>query len=512
MIRGTYKPEIIFLSFAIAYLGSYLAITICEQYRQCRIDLVDSRHIPVHGYLIVMAICLGGVGIWCMHFIGMFAVTAHDGSGKRVHIRFDIGFTILSMVLAVVFTLLGFYISSLDVVFTKTKKQIVELFVEDAGGLSMKDIRHFTHFQMLLMMATHFPSKLLYGGICTGSGLVLAHYVGMTAMRFPGEIVWDTGLIAASIIVAILASTVAFWILFRLLVLYSNKENLRLACAFCMACAVSGMHYIGMVAARMEFHSEHSAPEAALGTTSATSAFAGALIFAASVSFLVLVLALSDMRYSVHRLGVELSHADEAMMTLPVISVSSCAAAAQRYLAKRRASKVCMSVLNQPNTYEHDLEAMAHAHEAQEDSTHSFTARLSRSISHSAFAQSLSNTFHLSSHAISKVPFSASGGSSPVHPHSFHSTHANSPSRHSSQPHSPVKPKKASRFRDIDGTMFIPRVIRRKPSSDSLPDNDSHEIQHMITPRAEVYSRDTSDVNAFNGSDKELTLFINTEV
>lgn len=426
-----------------------------------------------------------------------------DENGKPVHIRFDIGYTILSMVLAVLFTLAGFYISSLDVVFTKTKKQIVELFVEDAGGLSMKDIKHFTHFQMLLMMATHFPSKLLYGGICTGSGLVLAHYVGMAAMRFPGVIEWNTGVITASIIVAILASTAAFWILFRLLSLYSNKENLRLLCAFVMACGVSGMHYIGMVGAHMEYHDSYSPPYAAIATTSAESAFVGALIFAAGTSFLVLVLALSDMRHSIHKLSTELTHADEAFMTLPVISVSSCASAAQRYLAKRRASHICMSVLNQPNACEHDLEAMAHAHEAQEDSSHSFTARLTRSISHSAFAQSISHTFQRSTHVVSKVPFS-SGGSSPVHPSSYHQ---------SSPAHSPSKPtnKKPSRFRDIDGTMFIPRVIRRKPSTESLP--DAHEIQHMITPRAEGYvvSRETSDVNEFD-HDKELTLFINTSV
>ena len=343
--------------------------------------------------------------------------------------------------------------------------------------------------------------------LCTGSGLVLAHYVGMAAMRFPGAIEWDAGLIAASVIVAIIASTTAFWILFRLLSLYSNKETLRLACAFCMACAVSGMHYIGMVAAQMEYHDDHKAPQAVLNTTSASSAFTGALIFAAAVSFVVLVLALSDMRHSIHKLSTELLHADEAMMTLPVISVSSCAAAAQRYLAKRRASKICMSVLNQPNACEHDLEAMAHAHEAQEDSSHSFTARLTRTISHSAFAQSISHTFHMSSHAISKVPFSATGGSSPVHPHSFHSNGAHSPTRHAQAP----SPKKPSRFRDIDGTMFIPRVVRRKPSTDSIPDN--HEIQHMITPRAEAYSKETSDVNEFNAaSDKELTLFINTTV
>ncbi len=67
----------------------------------------------------------------------------------------------------------------------------------------------------------------------------------MWAMSFDGHIVWDEGIIAASILIALVASTAAFWILFRLLSLYPHMEVLRLASAFIMALAVCGMHYTG---------------------------------------------------------------------------------------------------------------------------------------------------------------------------------------------------------------------------------------------------------------------------
>ncbi len=64
-------------------------------------------------------------------------------------------------------------------------------------------------------------------------------------MAFPGDIAWDSGIIASSIVIALVASTAAFWILFRLLSLYPQKEVLRLGSAAIMTIAVCGMHYVG---------------------------------------------------------------------------------------------------------------------------------------------------------------------------------------------------------------------------------------------------------------------------
>jgi NO-binding membrane sensor protein with MHYT domain len=71
------------------------------------------------------------------------------------------------------------------------------------------------------------------------------HFLGMWGMSFEGVIVWDKGIIAASVLIALLASTLAQWTLFRLLSLYPKMETLRLGSAFVMAVALWGMHCVG---------------------------------------------------------------------------------------------------------------------------------------------------------------------------------------------------------------------------------------------------------------------------
>ena len=66
-------------------------------------------------------------------------------------------------------------------------------------------------------------------------------------MVFEGHIKWNPGIVAASVIIAIIAASAAYWILFRLLSLFPDLEVLRIACAVIMSLAVNGMHYTGMV-------------------------------------------------------------------------------------------------------------------------------------------------------------------------------------------------------------------------------------------------------------------------
>ena len=53
--------------------------------------------------------------------------------------------------------------------------------------------------------------------------------------------------------VAFATSFAAYWTQFRLLLIYPDKENLRIASAFTIAIAVCGMHYTGMTAADFVF-------------------------------------------------------------------------------------------------------------------------------------------------------------------------------------------------------------------------------------------------------------------
>ena len=337
-----YDGAVILLSFGIAFVGSYASITACEQYRLSKIGIINSRYVPPLAYLLVMAVSLGGVGIWCMHFVGMSAVGLTDPSGKDVEVRYDIGITIVSLLLVIFFSSVGFYIASHDKVFMKTKREIVDMFVEDSSAMSMKDIRKMKTLRMVFLIATRAPQHLLVGGLINGSGVVMMHYLGMAAMRFPGHIVWNFGVITSSVLIAFVASVAAFWILFRLLSIYPDKENLRIVCAVTMALAVCGMHYTGMVAAEFVHDTEVFVDTESSMTSK--EAFLAGVLAAASVTLVVALLAFADLRQSVLRMSTELYRADTVLKSIP--ATNPCAATVKKYIAKRKANGFSLGVLN----------------------------------------------------------------------------------------------------------------------------------------------------------------------
>ena len=100
-------------------------------------------------------------------------------------------------------------------------------------------------YQLLISMLFEGLPNLIFGGIVGATGVCVMHYVGMSAVVFDGYIEWNVGIVIASVIIALIAATAAFWILFRLLSLFPHLEMLRLVVAIIMTVAVNGMHYTG---------------------------------------------------------------------------------------------------------------------------------------------------------------------------------------------------------------------------------------------------------------------------
>lgn len=345
-MRVTHHAPVAALSFGIAFVGSYLAISVCELYRHYRVGLSQARSsYDGAGYVIAMAVCLGGVGIWCMHFIGMSAVVLHKGPDCAWTVRYDVGLTMLSLVLVLLFSAVGVHLSSHDEVFSKSRREIIRLFAGDAPYFADPEKATVTAPNLLWLIGTHNPFYLIAGGSCAGSGIIVMHYVGMTAMHFQGTIVWDPYLIAASCIVAFLAATAAFWVLFRFLSVYPNREHLRVMCAFLMALATCSMHYIGMTAAT--FHPDPSVPLPSAPSMSDEVAFIAGVLAAAIVALICGMMTLSELRRSVWKLGYELNRADETMLQLPSQGDGITALQVRRYLRKRRLSAVGLGVINQ---------------------------------------------------------------------------------------------------------------------------------------------------------------------
>ncbi|WP_301108076.1 EAL domain-containing protein [Sporosarcina sp.] len=85
-------------------------------------------------------------------------------------------------------------------------------------------------------------------GILMGLGIVAMHYVGTEAIR-PLTITYNVSLVVVSITIAIFASLVALWVGF-LSPYAKSKMSWKLKCiaSFIMAVAIAGMHYTGMAA------------------------------------------------------------------------------------------------------------------------------------------------------------------------------------------------------------------------------------------------------------------------
>ncbi len=89
---------------------------------------------------------------------------------------------------------------------------------------------------------------LLGGSLAMGVGIWSMHFIGMLAFSLPGiEIFYDIPLLLLSILVAILASMIALYII-------SSRDPSALIYAvgsLVMGVAISGMHYIGIASMRM---------------------------------------------------------------------------------------------------------------------------------------------------------------------------------------------------------------------------------------------------------------------
>src|SRR5690348_13892993 len=108
-----------------------------------------------------------------MHFIAMlgFAIPGET-------IRYNVPFTILSMVIAVIVVGIGVFIVG---------------FSRRAGN-----------------------GPLVLGGTILGLGVASMHYLGMGAVRVDASLSYNYALVAASVIIAVIAGTAALWMALRL--------------------------------------------------------------------------------------------------------------------------------------------------------------------------------------------------------------------------------------------------------------------------------------------------------
>ena len=192
-----YNLWIVGLSFLIASFASYVALDLAQRVR-------TTDQLLARGWWIGGSAAMG-TGIWSMHFVGMQAASFPFAVG------FGYAVTALSWVAAVAVSAVALYIAS---------------------------------------RARLTPMRLALGAVSMGAGICAMHYTGMAAMDMAPGIRWSTGWVAASAVVAVVASAAALMIFFGLRRLSGNAARWgQLAASLVMGAAICGMHYTGMAAA-----------------------------------------------------------------------------------------------------------------------------------------------------------------------------------------------------------------------------------------------------------------------
>lgn len=251
-MEASYNWFLVMLSFLVSVFGSFTGLQITNGIKSSN----SGVSIP---WIIAAALSLGGGAIWTMHFIGMLAYQV------PMDIGYTPGLTFLSLLIAVVSVGIG-------------------IFIATAGELSVV--------------------RLIGAGLFTGLAVASMHYIGMAAMVMPGaDMVYDKTLVGVSLVIAVVAATVALWLAVNL-----KGTMVMLGSAIVMAIAVCGMHYTGMAAMSMKHNHE---TEQQIVENSMTPMTMGLFIFCASMLLLVICLIMSLNQLS-NRMQEELGDAEHA--------------------------------------------------------------------------------------------------------------------------------------------------------------------------------------------------------
>jgi diguanylate cyclase len=207
-VAGTYSGWLVLCSVLVAVLVSYAALGLSAR-------VVNARQKVVDRWLLASALAMG-TGVWLMHFVAMLAFSL------PIPISYDFAITFTSLLTAIVVTGLALSVACAPEV-------------------------NFTH--------------LAAAALIMGVGISAMHYCGMAAIEIQPMITYEPGLVAASVVIAVVASFGGLWLFYpRRDISSPAMRRARVGAAFIMGLAASGMHYTAMAASRFSANSICTGP------------------------------------------------------------------------------------------------------------------------------------------------------------------------------------------------------------------------------------------------------------
>jgi diguanylate cyclase len=197
MMTGKYDPILVTASLIIAVLASYTALEMAAR-------VTASRSLAARLWLLGGSSAMG-IGIWSMHFAGIFALPLPVAMG------FDLGETFLSLLFAIA-------------------GSFVTLIVVSGPRLSRM--------------------RILWGALLMGAIVGGMHFMGLAAMGVTPPTQYSRPLLALSMLIGIVVSGAAFAITAKISRDSAHRHWLRAGAGVVMGLAIAGTHYTGMAAAQ----------------------------------------------------------------------------------------------------------------------------------------------------------------------------------------------------------------------------------------------------------------------
>ncbi|KAI2122201.1 hypothetical protein LOZ42_000665 [Ophidiomyces ophidiicola] len=220
LVPVSYSAGFIVLSYIVSLAGCATCLELLHR-RTARFGLYN-------WYLLLSAaVCMGGIGIWCMHFIGNRA-TILQGHNTTYQISYSSAFTAVSFFLPIVVLVVAFYF---------------------IGASDRAEIWY-----------------IISTGALTGVAVCGMHYVGQLGIANFYCSYRPANVVGAAII-AVSASITALGVFFRMRASWTNSWWKRLISATILAIAVSGMHWTATVGTYYHLKNELIDPSGQLSSS-----------------------------------------------------------------------------------------------------------------------------------------------------------------------------------------------------------------------------------------------------
>ncbi|KAJ4022818.1 hypothetical protein NW761_014371 [Fusarium oxysporum] len=200
IVPQSYNAGFVALSFVVSLVGAGSTLELINR----RTGL---RGLYNHLLLMSSAVTMGGVSIWCMHFVGNRAIDLADGE-PDMQVAYSSGFTAVSFFVPILVLLAAF------------------VAVGTNNSVSWW--------------------RLITGGVLCGTAVCGMHYLGNASID-NYTCVYRPAYVVSSAIIAIIASNVALAMFFVFRAMWANSWWKRVISAVVLAGAVSGMHWCAAV-------------------------------------------------------------------------------------------------------------------------------------------------------------------------------------------------------------------------------------------------------------------------